>query len=93
MNRVTLILPFLLSLFLLSGCDSGFMSEAVDSGDLTEREGLYYKKFSDVPFTGKVTGEEQGSFRNGKREGEWVSYYENGQLWEKGTFKNGKKIN
>ena len=34
--------------------------------DLVERGGLYYKKFSEVPFTGKVTGREQGAFENGK---------------------------
>lgn len=26
--------------------------------DLVKRDGLHCKKFSDVPFTGKVTGEE-----------------------------------
>ena len=24
--------------------------------DLVQRDGVYYKKFSDVPFSGKVTG-------------------------------------
>jgi hypothetical protein len=37
--------------------------------DLVEREGIFYKKFTDVPFTGKTTGDEQGSFRNGKEDG------------------------
>ena len=41
-------------------------------GDLVERNDLYYEKFTDVPFNGKVTGEEQGSFKSGKREGAWV---------------------
>ena len=91
MNRYTLILTFLFSLFLLSGCDSGFMSETVDYGELIERDGLYYKKFSDVPYTGKVKGEEQGSIKNGKKEGEWVWYYENGQLESKVTYKNGER--
>jgi hypothetical protein len=27
---------------------------------------LYYKKITDVPFTGKTTGKIQGSFQNGK---------------------------
>jgi len=38
--------------------------------DLVERDGLIYKKFTDTPFTGKVTGKEQGSYKNGKRGGE-----------------------
>ena len=59
--------------------------------DLVERDGLHYKKFSVVPFTGKITGNTQGTFKNGKKDGPWVSYHENGQLWTKGTYKNGKK--
>ena len=58
--------------------------------DLVVMNGLYYKKSTDVPFTGKVTGEYQGSFRDGKREGPWVSYYYNGQLKWKGNYKDGK---
>ena len=79
--------------------------------DLVERpqwSGLYYKKFTEVPFTGKVTGKCnfrapgsasgefpgicQGSFKNGKKVGPWVYYYDNGQLWYKVTFKDGKKV-
>ena len=59
--------------------------------DLVVTSGLYYKKFTDVPFTGKTTGEIQGSFKNGKLDGPWVRYYENGQIWYKGTYKNGKE--
>ena len=56
--------------------------------DLVQREGTYYKKFTDVPFTGQVEGKQQGSFKNGLREGSWVSYWENGQLFYKGDYKN-----
>ena len=35
--------------------------------DLVERNGLYYKKFTDVPFTGKVDGQYNGSIKNGKK--------------------------
>ena len=35
-------------------------SWSVTIGDLVERNGLYYEKFTDIPFTGKVTGKEQG---------------------------------
>ena len=66
------------------------LSETMD--DLVERNGLYYKKFSDTPFTGKITGKYQGSYKNGKRDGEWVGYHYDGQLTSKGNYKNGKKI-
>jgi hypothetical protein len=59
--------------------------------DFVYRDGLVYKKFTDVPFTGTATGEEQGSFKNGKKDGPWISYHKNGQLDSKGTRKNGKK--
>ena len=55
--------------------------------DLVEREGLFYKKFTDVPFT----GEEQKEFENGEKKDPHVSYHDNGQLLEKGTRKNGKE--
>jgi len=59
-------------------------------GDLVERDGLYYEKFTDVPFSGEVTGGEQGSFESGKKEGAWISYWDNGQLEAKGNYENGK---
>jgi hypothetical protein len=42
--------------------------------DLVVRDGIHYKKFSDVPFTGKVTGKSQGLLKDGKKHGPWVSY-------------------
>ena len=60
------------------------------SEDLLVRDGLYYKKFSDVPFSGKVTGSFNGSIKNGKAEGEWISHYSDGQLMSTGNYKNGE---
>ena len=57
--------------------------------NLVIRDGLYFKKFTDVPFIGEVTGKQQGLFKDGKKEGPWVRYHDNGQLREKGTFKDG----
>ena len=59
--------------------------------DLVKTDGLHYKKFTDIPFTGKTTGKIQGSFRNGKEHGPWVIYHENGRISYKGTYKNAKK--
>ena len=58
--------------------------------DLVKRNGLYYKKFSNVPFSGVTTGQTQGTLKNGKWDGSYVSYYDNGQLNYKLTFKNNK---
>ena len=66
--------------------------ETID--DLVITNGLYYKKYTDVPFTGNTTGKSQGSFRNGKKHGPWVGFQQNGNVNEKltGTFKNGVKV-
>ena len=72
--------------------------------DLMTKGGLYYKNYYKIfigsPFTGKVTGKELGSFRNGKKDGLWVFYDKNGQKIltgnkfheGSGTYKDGKKI-
>ena len=65
--------------------------------DLVKRETskssirLYYKKFSDVPFSGKITGRYQGKIKNGKEEGAWFTYFKNGQLRSKSNYKNGER--
>ena len=59
-------MKYLLIIFLLLS-PSVSWSEDIDWNDLVERDGLFYKKFTDVPFTGKVTGVEQGSLKNGKK--------------------------
>ena len=59
--------------------------------DLIERDNVYYKKFSDVPFTGKVTGETQGYLNKGIKIDWWEEYWPNGQLKTKVWVKNGKR--
>jgi hypothetical protein len=43
------------------------LGETMD--DLVEREGIYYKQFTNVPFTGNITGKKQGSYKDGKQDG------------------------
>ena len=72
------------------------LGETMD--DLVERDGLFYKEFTDVPFTGNITGKTRGTIRNGKKNGPWVYnwkngqfYWNKGQLWKKGTYRDGKE--
>ena len=65
-------------------------SKDVDYNDLVKRDGLYYEKFTNEPFTGKTTGRIQNNYMNGKFEGEWIEYHENGQLKIKRNYKDGK---
>ena len=66
------------------------LSEEVLWYDLVETDSLYYKKFTDVPFSGEVTGQGQGQIKDGKHEGIWLFYHDNGQLWFKGAYNKGK---
>ena len=84
MNR--LLAPILLLTLLFPALAFG---ETID--DLVITNGLYYKKYTDVPFTGNTTGKSQGSFRNGKKHGPWVSYHDNGQVFSQGTYNNDKE--
>ena len=70
---------------------TSFSCPDINFQELIKRDGIYYKKFSDVPFTGDVFGKKKGFLKKGIPEGSWVSFYDNGQLDTKGNFKNGKK--
>ena len=84
-------LIFILSLmFTVTLSPNVVMSKTVKYEDLVTRKGLYYRKSSDVPFTGKTTGKTPGTFKNGKKDGPFVDYWDNGQLESQGTYKNGK---
>ena len=68
------------------------MTKAYSIDDLVKREGLYYEKSTDEPFTGKVDeGRTRGAYKNGEKEGPWVQYHDNGQIYWKGAYKNGKR--
>ena len=82
---------FIITFFTVLFCLTSSVGWSLEYKDLVYRDGIYYKKFSDVPFTGTFTGLIQCSIKNGKMEGSWVSYYENGQLESKGNYKNGKR--
>ena len=69
-------------LFLSIGC-STFQKE-YDINNITERNGVYVKKFSDEKVNGKVFQMVDdmkvplGKMKNSKKDGLWTSWYENG---------------
>jgi hypothetical protein len=78
------------ALLALSLTASGAFALSIDELILTDR--LYYKKLTDVPFTGELDeGWARGAIKNGKRDGLWVGYWDNGRVVFKGAFKNGKE--
>jgi uncharacterized protein len=89
----------IISLLILS---VGLSQKEYNYNDLIEMDnGLLTEKFSDEPISGKVYGyfgEEGnlkkvyiGNVRNGKQEGNWIWWYENGQMKFDKTFKEGKE--
>ncbi len=62
--------PFLIiSIFFIS---SPSWSEILTIDDLVEKNDLVYKKFTNFPFTGTISGLQSGKFKNGKKDGELV---------------------
>ena len=66
-------------------------AETIDSSDLVERNGVFYKKFMSVPFPSRTRGIQKATYKDGKRHGPFEWYHENGQLKAKWTYKDGKK--
>ena len=96
MRKLILILSLVFTMMLSSPSNAeGLICKftgwncSVNFKDLVRRDGLFFKKRTDNPYTGKSTGDEQGSLKDGKREGLWGSYYDEGQLSSKGNYKNG----
>ena len=64
-------------------------SESLTIDDLVIRNDLYYKKFTNDPFTGEISGIENGSFKNGNKNGELLIYHKNVSI-SKSTNKDKK---
>ena len=75
----------------------GFCQKEYDINQIVERDGVYIKKFSDEIVNGKVVqmgGDMKvplGKMKDGKKEGKWMLWYENGQKEKEGTLKDGKE--
>ena len=61
--------------------------------NLILRDGLFYERSSNTPYTGKLDDKRsRGSIVDGKQDGPWVAYWKNGQLSSKGIYQLGKQI-
>jgi len=80
MNHVRKVFVGILPLVLLVP-PSVVLSETVEWDDLVRTNGLYYKKFANVPFTGKVAASrDQGKIERGKKVGQWIHYRSDGRV-------------
>ena len=65
-------------------------SETLTMDDLVRKDDfLYYKKSTNVPFTGEISGKESGKLKNGEKDGKWLIYNNDGQLLSKVNYKKG----
>tara|TARA_Y100001960_G_scaffold332583_1_gene433667 strand:+ start:3333 stop:3704 length:372 start_codon:yes stop_codon:yes gene_type:complete len=65
------------------------LSETVDRKKLVVRNGILYKHFSSVPYSGIVTGQWAGKLVDGKKFGPWKTYWLNGSLASEGKYISG----
>jgi antitoxin component YwqK of YwqJK toxin-antitoxin module len=102
MNKLTLLLLIFLNVLVsvnanevqdtrVNSISKVDLDEILDAKDLFYKDGFGYKKFTDVPYTGAVTGKESGYFKKGKWEGPYTSYHKSGHLEYKGSYSNAKK--
>ena len=59
--------------------------------NLVLRDGLYHQLSSEQPFSGEITGKNQGYFKDGLRHGVWVHFHDNGEVKSQGRFQDGLK--
>ena len=93
MKHTLLIVTALIitALMLVVGC-----SKSIDDETLIEEDGLKYHPETKELYSGDVfknylggKTEYEGSYKNGKQDGKWTRWHENGQKWYEGTFKDG----
>jgi len=75
---------------LIFAVDQAQCDNKINWSSLVEREGVLYEKFTNKPFSGIVKGEEQGEVINGLKHGEWLSFWDSGQLSSKKNYKSGE---
>lgn len=78
--------------FILAFATAG--SAQVDESQLEQREGLWYLEDSEKPYSGPVAGGDgpTGEMKDGKRVGNWVWTYENGQPRFEMVYKDGTRV-
>ena len=50
----------LITFFTVLFCLTSSVGWGLEYKDVVEQDGIYYKKFTEVPFTGEITGQKKG---------------------------------
>ena len=98
MNPVSLFLIAISLPLLLGGCgeEGGPIKKSVNKEEIEFRGQVVYLKGSDAPYTGKIFGLLDGRnfefhTNDGKIDGLWVTWHQNGQKLVEANYKNGKQ--
>jgi antitoxin component YwqK of YwqJK toxin-antitoxin module len=74
----------------------GFSQKEYDINHIVEVNGVYYKKFSDEIVNGKVFDGDfhalKGTMKEGKKDGKWIIWNDDGTKEREETYKDGKEI-
>ena len=98
MNPARLLVLLVTLPLLLGGCgkEGGPIKKSVNKEEIEFRGQVVYLKGSDAPYTGKIFGLLDGRnfefhTNDGKIDGLWVTWHQNGQKLVEGNFKDGKQ--
>ena len=67
-------------------------TEELTINDIYLKDDLYYLKSTNKIFTGSVVGQFNGKIVNGKKEGLWNNFHQNGKIASKGNYLDGKQL-
>lgn len=84
------IIKLYISVLLLILSSTTGWSDTLTIDDLVIRKKIFYEKFTNNPFSGEISGIENGKFMDGIKNGLWTTYYKNGQLKFLGKYNVGK---
>ena len=84
-NNIIKYMKYLIIIFSLL-FNSLSISKDIYFKDLLKKDGIFYEKFSNTPFTGKITGLLEGTFKKGMKYGEFIKYYSDGKILSKISY-------
>ena len=76
----------------------GYSQKEYDIKQIVKRDGVYYPEFNDEDLNGRVyemfgfKKVYMGIIKNGKQDGLWTDWYENGKKERENTYKDGELI-
>ena len=92
-SSIKVLLPLLLLVLILSfsiffNLKSNY--ETLKPDEIVLIDKVAFKKFTSEPYTGFISGTEEGKYIDGRKHGRWITYHENGVIGLDINYKKGK---